>query len=108
LAHAGLVEQHVALRPVRRFDEAVAFGDVEPLDQTGHLESNLAQPLLGFHHRVHRRKSPDTRHGKNKVNTVTQMSHSEKRGPSVLGRIEPCPRLPILTHCTNWLSVRLN
>jgi hypothetical protein len=42
LAHAGLVQQDVALLAARWFYEAIAFGEIEPLDLASHLKCSFA------------------------------------------------------------------
>src|SRR5665213_288588 len=43
LANAGLVQENISLRTMRRFNEPVPFGEIEPLDQTGHFKRSFTQ-----------------------------------------------------------------
>jgi hypothetical protein len=47
------MQQDIALGPARRFDEAVAFREIEPLDETRNLKRYLAQAVRASYTHVH-------------------------------------------------------
>ncbi len=67
LTDAGLMQEDVPLRTTGRFDETIAFRQIEPFDLTDHFLGGFCYSGRSRYTRFH--PSPHTLDGKNKVNT---------------------------------------